>query len=78
MHAQVQQKSAIHIYYLAVGKSKTSDFINYCKIIEIHSPEYLDLNWLKALYENEYATKNIPNTFTEALLGRLKSCVRQF
>jgi hypothetical protein len=46
----VEKKAALHVYELFACS------ISYCTIMEVHSPEYLDENWLKALYPREFSS----------------------
>lgn len=40
--------AAVHVYDLSASQ------LPYCTIIEVHSPEYLDENWLQGLYPDQY------------------------
>ena len=49
---QVSDKqAAFHVYNLLASKEQ---MLPYCTIIEVHSPDYLDEEWLKALYPDQY------------------------
>lgn len=54
MHEDSCDKAALHIYKLKVFKENSEERLHYCTIIEVHSPQYLDENWLQSLYPDQY------------------------
>ncbi|MBT8077037.1 MAG: hypothetical protein KJO31_00590 [Gammaproteobacteria bacterium] len=48
MHVSVPRSLAIHSYDVSVSRS--GDHIDYASIVEIHHPEYLDVQQLRAIY----------------------------
>lgn len=54
MHENNCDRAAIHIYELNVFKENSEERLHYCTIIEVHSPQYLDENWLQSLYCDQY------------------------
>jgi hypothetical protein len=45
------KKKSLIVNKLTASKERE---IGYCTIIEIHSPEYFNEEWLKALYPDQY------------------------
>ncbi len=54
MKADKSDRAAIHIYKLNVFKNNSEERLHYCTIIEVHSPHYLDEEWLQCLYHDQY------------------------
>lgn len=72
----VPTKVAVHIYRFSVRKSKTASPIVYSQIIEVHSPEYLTLDWLKALYgKTNFQETSQANLEITKLLEQLQRCL---
>lgn len=71
-----QDQAAVHVYRLEV--SKNNEIIPYCTIIEVHSPQYLDLEWLKAFYPDQYDAFSEATQETTDLMGRLSILMRDF
>lgn len=56
MHEKSSDQAVIHIYKLNVFQENSKEHLHYCTILEVHSPQYLDEHWLKALYPDQYDT----------------------
>lgn len=77
MQEKQSNQAAIHVYELSAYRDDQTP-IRYCTIAEIHSPQYLSIEWLKALYPEQW------NAFTEqtekitAFLDQLSQWARHF
>lgn len=71
-----QDQAAVHVYQLEV--SKNNEIIPYCTIIEVHSPQYLDLEWLKAFYPDQYDAFSVATQETTDLMGRLSILMKDY
>ena len=71
-------QAALHVYRLEVSKNDKPDFIPYCTILEVHSPQYLTEEWLKALYEDQYEEFSIKSKEAADLLFRLSILIQDF
>jgi hypothetical protein len=71
-----QNQAAVHVYRLEV--SKNNEMIPYCTIIEVHSPQYLSQEWLKAFYPDQYDAYSVVNQETADLLERLSILMKEF
>jgi len=78
MHENQSDRAAVHIYKLHVFKEGSSERLHYCTIIEVHSPQYLDENWLQSLYSDQYNNYRERSTEIEGLIGSLNSLIREF
>jgi len=76
MQEQESDRAAIHIYKLSVFK-EDSQPIDYCTILEVHSPQYLDEAWLEALYPEQYQNFQETSPEVKQLLGTLDSLMQQ-
>lgn len=63
---------SIHCYQLRVSNESKQD-VPYCTITEIHSSHYLDTQWLKALYPNEYSQYSTITPAIEERLDRIRT-----
>lgn len=70
-------QAAVHIYSLAVSKKET-ETINYCTILEIHSPQYLSSEWLQALYVDQYDQYSDRSKIADDFLARLEILITEF
>lgn len=69
MQTDGNANGSLHIYDLSVENAKTLKTV-YCRIIEIHSPLYLDKERLKALYPTEFFIHRLEeNTLAPLLLN---------
>jgi len=64
-------QAALHIYLLEVSKDGKPYYIPYCTIMEVHSPQYLTIEWLQALYDDQYEKFSIATEEVTSLLYRL-------
>lgn len=78
MHENKQSSGAIHIYQLEVKNADHPALIPYCTIIEVHSPQYLTNDWLKALNSKDYFEYQTENPNVKNLLMRLENCLTEF
>lgn len=78
MHEKKSLKGAVHIYELEVKNGVHPELIRYCTIVEIHSPQYLTLTWLQALYDKEYPFHHQTNPHIHELLNRVEHCLATF
>jgi putative ubiquitin-RnfH superfamily antitoxin RatB of RatAB toxin-antitoxin module len=75
MHEKSDYKGAVYIYQLQVMDPKDASQVPYCRIIEVYSSQYMNLQWLKALNNNDYAAHLIMNDATKELLDRAQHCI---
>ncbi len=66
---------AVHIYRLDVSKSGSAERLPYCTIIEVHSPQYLDALWLRALYPGQEAKLGKSDGDVNAKMSFLQSLI---
>ena len=71
MHEKEQDRAAVHIYQLEVSNESQREPVPYCTIIEIHSPQYLSLASLKALYDEDFQHCFERSDRINSLLGRV-------
>lgn len=71
-------EAALHIYELEVSKSNNSEKIHYCTIIEIHSPQYITTEYLRAIYDEQYHDFNQRTAEIESLLNRCSELIENF
>lgn len=71
MHEEISDRAAVHIYELNVFKEHSNERLHYCTIIEVHSPQYLDENWLQALYADQYEDHSDCSGEARTLIGAL-------
>jgi len=68
--------AAIYTYKLRVKSNTHPNAIDYCKITEIYSPQYLTSAWLKALYKNDYSQHNILTPEIAKLTSKITAYIR--
>ncbi len=78
MNEKSYDQAVIHIYNLNVFKESLEDRLLYCTIIEIHSPQYLDKKWLKALYPNQYKDFRKSSCEVDKLIEAVNSLINVF
>ncbi|HEV8051008.1 MAG TPA: hypothetical protein VGP47_00825 [Parachlamydiaceae bacterium] len=78
MDELLDNQGALHIYRLDVSKKDQSETIPYCTIIEVQSPQYLSIEWLQALYPDQYKSFSNQTDEVGALLSRLKILLQTF
>lgn len=71
-------QGALHIYRLEVSKNGQHESIPYCTIIEVHSPQYLTIEWLQALYPEQYQVFSVQSKEVTAFLCRLTTLIQNF
>ena len=71
-------QAALHVYRLEVSKNDKSDFIPYCTILELHSPQYLTEEWLQALYQDQYVEFSVKSKEAVDLVARLSVLIQEF
>ncbi len=54
MREEEIRQAAVHIYRLSVFREGEEERVPYCTIMEVHSPQYLNEEWLEALYADQY------------------------
>lgn len=64
---------ALHIYRLDVSKNG-EETIPYCTIIELHSPQYLNSEWLEALNQDQYNLFSNPSS-NGAILEKIAALI---
>ena len=70
-------EGSLHIYQLAVSRDNL-DAIPYCTILEVHSPQYLSIEWLQALYEGQYSLFSSKTTESSDFMFRLSLLIQDF
>lgn len=70
MQEEQLKEAAIHIYRLEVYQDNQTP-IPYCTILEIHSPQYLTVEWLQALYVEQWDIFTEETEEVSILLDRL-------
>lgn len=65
-------EGAIHIHQLSVSGNGCDESMAYCTIFELHNPQYLTVEWLQALYADQYAEFSQINPVIEELLSRME------
>jgi hypothetical protein len=70
-------EGVVHIYRLDVSKNGSDERLPYCTIIEVHSPQYLDAVWLRALHPGQEANLVENSKEVDALMGLLQSVIEQ-
>ena len=78
MHEESSNRAAVHIYELNVFKEDSQEISHYCTIIEIHSPQYLDENWLRSLYFDQYSDHREASCEVDLLIDSLHSLLNEF
>lgn len=78
MEESYTNQAALHIYRLDVSKKEKPELISYCTIIEVHSPQYLNEKWLRALNEDQYDEFSIKTEEVAELLSRLSVLIQGF
>ncbi len=78
MNEKSYNQAAIHIYNLNVFKETHDDRFLYCTIIEVHSPQYLDKKWLKALYPDQYKVFRKSSSEVAELIEAVNSLINAF
>jgi hypothetical protein len=78
MQADGYDQAAVHIYKLHVFRNPSEDRLHYCTIIEVHSPLYLDENWLQSLYPDQYQDHRKKSSEIDALLKSLTTLIHEF
>ena len=71
-------EAALHIYELRVSSLNHPQDISYCTIIEIHSPEYLTTDLLRALYSDQYETHSNRTPEIDSTLTRCNHLIQHF
>jgi hypothetical protein len=78
MNEKEKHSAAIHIYQLNVFKKPQESPLHYCSIIEIHSPQYLDEEWLQLLYPEQYPDCCEQTSHITSLLQSVEMLIKQF
>jgi hypothetical protein len=78
MREEKTDQAALHIYNLVTFKDDTKERINYCTIVEVYSPQYLDEEWLKALYSEQHQNFQEKSQEVKRLLEALDFLIQQF
>ncbi len=78
MREEKTDQAALHIYELVAFKDDSNERINYCNILEVYSPQYLDEEWLEALYLKQYQNFREKSKETRQLLRALDVLIQQF
>ncbi len=74
MDEKDETTAAVHFYRLDVSKNDL-DAMNYCTILEVHSPQYLSEEWLQALYSDQYG---IESEEASQLKAKLTNLIQNF
>ena len=77
MKESESNQSAVHIYQLNVHRGH-GILLPYCTIIEVHSPQYLNEEWLQALYPEQYRTYTHESEGVKRLLNQLQTLIENF
>ncbi|MGD9592179.1 MAG: hypothetical protein AB7V32_06630 [Candidatus Berkiella sp.] len=67
--------AAMYIYELNVKKAAQDSYIPYCRIIEIYSPQYIDMPLLKAFNNTTFEAPLKTNDEINQLLSQVKQCL---
>lgn len=67
--------AAVHIYQLSINNKEHPIPIPYCTIIEVHSPQYLTLEWLEQLYPTEFQTHITSNDDIKKRIALTYECL---
>jgi hypothetical protein len=78
MQESGSDKAAVHIYKLHVFKENSEERLHYCTIIEVHSPQYLDENWLQSLYPDQYPQFRKTSDEVSPLMTSLNALISAF
>jgi len=78
MQEDTPDRAAVHIYKLNVFKENSGEHLHYCTIIEVHSPDYLDENWLQLLYRDQYNNFRKSSDEVDLLIGSLNALISAF
>jgi hypothetical protein len=78
MHEKKLDQAAIHIYKLHVFKENSTERLYYCTIIEVHSPQYLDQQWLRLLYPQQYDQFSKKTPEVDLLMESLNTLIKSF
>ena len=73
-----EHSAAVHIYQLDVFRKGEDQRLSYCSIIETHSPQYLNEEWLKLLYPEQYQNFHERTPQVESLIALAEKCIQQF
>ncbi len=75
MREKESNEGAIHIYQMRVSNEGQKDEIPYCVVIEIHSPQYLTSEKLRAIYLDQYDNFRIRTDDVVKLLDRVAKVI---
>ena len=78
MQEKESNQAAMHIYQLDVTSPSSTDPIYYCTIIEIHSPQYLTVEYLRAIYSDQFFSFSKRTEEIDALLQRVTTLIESF
>lgn len=78
MQEKESNQAAMHIYQLDVTSPSSTDPIYYCTIIEIHSPQYLTVEYLRAIYSDQFFSFSERTEEIDALLQRVTTLIESF
>jgi hypothetical protein len=78
MHETAHDHAAVHIYHLKVFKNAQDEKVLYCTIIEVHSPQYLNEQWLEALYPHQYTYFSVMSEESQKFLQQLNVLISLF
>ncbi|MBU2712920.1 hypothetical protein [Zooshikella harenae] len=73
-HVTMKENLAIHIYSLYIEKNNQN--FMYATIAEIHQPEYLTLNDLKEIYNDDYDNFNKPTDRVQQIMSFIHDKVK--
>jgi hypothetical protein len=78
MHEAKRSKGTAYIYQLSVYNKEHPNYISYCTISEIYSPQYLTKEWMKALYgDEEYFEHDDEDLFVKMTLQKVENCLNK-
>lgn len=78
MHEAKRSKGTVYIYQLSVYNKENPNYISYCTISEIYSPQYLTKEWMKALYgKDEYFEHDDEDLFVKMTLQKVENCLNK-
>lgn len=78
MDEKESDEAALHMYRLDVSHPDVPETLSYCTIIEIHSPQYLTSEYVRALYSDQYETHQERTELIDDILSRCSHLIEHF
>lgn len=77
MHELKTTKGAAYVYQLSVYNKEHPNYISYSTIAEVYSPQYLSVDWMKALYGEAYFEHDDDDLYTKTIIQNVSNCLNK-